>query len=413
MGGVETILEPDELRRYADAIVKASLGVARGDFLFVQGHPEHREIVVATAAAGYRAGATTVDVAYYDPLVERAHYEHGSKESLGVVSPWALRRMRELVKPEGARAVITGEADHGYLDGVDPKRIAAETAGVAAQTKFYRRANLDLNARWTGAAWPTEYWASQVYPELAPLAGKRKLAQDFLWFCRLTDDDGSGAAGWLNHVKAIARRSAKLTKLELSGLELRGPGTNLDVKLTPGARWLGGQEQTAAGVKVAPNMPTEESFTSPHATGTNGTFACTFPLTFRGKLIEGLRGEFSNGRLVRLEAAEASDRDFIASHIDSDPSGNGRRLGEVALVDSTSRIGQSGRTYFHTLLDENAAAHIAFGAGFGGTRPHGSRGLNRATIHLDVMIGGPDFEVTGITPKGKRVPVIADGLWQI
>jgi len=197
------------------------------------------------------------------------------------------------------------------------------------------------------------------------------------------------------------------------GLELRGPGTELDVKLTPGARWLGGQEQTAAGVKIAPNMPTEESFTSPHATGTNGTFACTFPLTFQGKRIEGLRGEFSNGRLVRLDAKKAADRDFIASYIDSDPSGNGRRLGEVALVDATSRIGQSGRTYFHTLLDENAAAHIAFGAGFGGTRPKGTRGLNRATIHLDVMIGSPDFEVTGLTEKGKRVPVIAGGLWQI
>ena len=116
---------------------------------------------------------------------------------------------------------------------------------------------------------------------------------------------------------------------------------------------------------------------------------------------------------MRLEAAKNADRDFIASYIDSDPSGNGRRLGEVALVDATSRIGQSGRTYFHTLLDENAAAHIAFGAGFGGTRPNGTRGLNRATIHLDVMIGGPDFEVTGITAKGKRVPVIAAGLWQL
>jgi aminopeptidase len=66
------------------------------------------------------------------------------------------------------------------------------------------------------------------------------------------------------------------------------------------------------------------------------------------------------------------------------------------------------------LLDENAAAHIAFGAGFGGTRVGARKvGLNRATVHLDVMIGGPDFEATGITAKGKRVPVIADGLWQI
>ena len=185
------------------------------------------------------------------------------------------------------------------------------------------------------------------------------------------------------------------------------------MQLPPGARWVRGQEETSAGGKIAPNMPAEGSFTSPTATGTNGTFACTFPLTFQGKRIEELRGEFSNGRLVRLEAKKASDRDFVASYIDSDPSGNGRRLGEVALVDSTSRIGQSGRTYFHTLLDENASAHIAFGAGFGGTRPNGTRGLNRATIHLDVMIGSPDFEVTGITEKGRRVPVITGGLWQI
>jgi leucyl aminopeptidase (aminopeptidase T) len=41
------------------------------------------------------------------------------------------------------------------------------------------------------------------------------------------------------------------------------------------------------------------------------------------------------------------------------------------------------------------------------------RGLNRSTIHLDVMIGGPDFEVIGIGARGKRVPVIADGLWAI
>jgi len=29
------------------------------------------------------------------------------------------------------------------------------------------------------------------------------------------------------------------------------------------------------------------------------------------------------------------------------------------------------------------------------------------------MIGGPDFEATGIDAKGRRVAVIRDGLWQI
>jgi len=408
------ILEPGELRRYADAIVKASLGVAKGDTLVVTAEPAHRELALAVVEAGYRAGATICDLWYIDPLATRARLLHGRDDALGVVSPWAARRYKELVKSSGARAAITGESEPGYLDGVAPRRLAADIGGAAKRIAFFRRANLDLKARWTGAAWPTDYWAEQVYPELSALEGKRALARDFLSFCRLTDADGKGSTGWLNHVRAIARRSAKLTRLGLTGLELRGPGTALDLRLAPESRWLGGQEETPSGVKIAPNMPTEESFTSPHAAGTNGTFACTFPLSFQGRLIEGLRGEFLGGKLIRLDASNKQDRDFVAAYIDGDPRGNGRRLGEVALVDTTSRIGQSGRTYFHTLLDENAAAHIAFGAGFGGTRT-GPRavGLNRATVHLDVMIGGPGFEATGITASGKRVPVIADGLWQI
>jgi len=408
------ILEPDQLRRYADAIVKASLGVTKGDTLVVTAEPTHRELAVAVAAAGYRAGALVSDVWYSDPLVIRARLEHAQDAALGLVTPWADRRFREMIKPSAARASITGESEPGFLDGIPAKRIAADISRAAKRTMFYRRANLDLRARWTGVAWPTDYWAGQVYPKLSPLEGKRRLARDFLWFCRLTDEDGKGATGWLNHVRAIARRSTKLTRLELTALDLRGPDTNLKLGLAPGTRWLGGQEETPWGVKVAPNMPTEETFTSPHAAATEGTFACTFPLSFQGRLIEGLRGEFRGGRLVRLDASTKKDRDFVAAYLDSDPNGRGRRLGEVALVDATSRIGQSGRTYFHTLLDENAAAHIAFGSGFGGTRTEKPvRGLNRASMHLDVMIGGPDFEVTGITAKGKRVPVIADGLWQI
>ena len=408
------ILEPRELRRYADAIVKASLGVTVGETLVVQGEPAHRELAVAVAEAGYRTGARVVEVIYGDPLVLRARLKRGRDEALGVVTPWSARRLRELMKPSAARAVITGESEPGYLDGIPPQRIATEFSRVAKQTAAYRRASLDLRARWTGAAWPTDHWAAQVYPKLSPLEGKRRLAQDFLSFCRLTDADGPGSSGWLRHVRALARRAAKLTRLELTALELHGPGTELRVRLSPGTRWLGGQEETPRGVKIAPNMPTEETFTSPHATATEGTFACTFPLAFQGRLIEGLRGEFRSGRLVRLDAAKAADRDFVASYIDSDPSGNGRRLGEVALVDATSRIGRSKRTYFHTLLDENAAAHIAFGSGFGGTRSETpARGLNRSSVHLDVMIGSPELTAVGITAKGKRVPIIADGLWSI
>ncbi|MFI9598114.1 integration host factor, actinobacterial type [Nonomuraea sp. NPDC052265] len=38
-------------------------------------------------------------------------------------------------------------------------------------------------------------------------------------------------------------------------------------------------------------------------------------------------------------------------------------MGELALVDSSSRVGESGLTFMETLLDENATCHLAWGAG--------------------------------------------------
>jgi aminopeptidase len=408
----EPLLPAESLARYADAIVRASLGIGKGDTLVVQGQPEHRELLVAIAESAYKAGAQFVDVLTADPLVTRAKLLYGKDDALGALSPWRRRQLREIAGPNGALAAITGEGEAGYLDGVPPKRIATDYSRLAKQTTFLRRAQLNQRSRWTIAGWPTDHWAAQVYPELSPLVAKQRLAKDLLRFCRLADEDGKGTSGWLKHLRTLGRRSARLTKLGLTRLELRGPGTELELGLVSGTRWLGGPETLVDGRMLAPNMPTEETFTSPAAPKTNGTFRCTFPLSFRGRLIRGLRGEFSNGRLVRLEADSNDDRDFVAAYIDTDR--NGRRLGEVALVDASSRIGQTGRTYYNTLLDENAAAHIAFGSGFGGTRlDTPPRGVNRSTIHLDVMIGSKELEATGFDGRGRRVPLIQEGTWQI
>ena len=408
----ERLLPPDTLARYADAIVRASLSIGKGDTLVVMGQPEHRELLIAIAESAYRAGAQFVDTVTVDPLVLRARLLHGSDDAIGVLSPWSRRRYREASSPHGALAQIAGEGEAGYLDGVPPERIAADYAGLAKQVSFLRRRQLNLELRWTIAAWPTYHWAAQVYPRLEPLKAKRKLARDLIRFCRLEDADGKGTSGWVKHQRTLTRRSARLTKLGIARLELRGPGTELDIGHVDGTRWLGGFETLADGRTLASNIPTEEVFTSPDPRRTNGTFRCTFPLSFRGRLIHGLRGEFSNGRLIRLEADSDKDRDFVAAFIDTDRMG--RRLGETALVDASSRIGQTGRIYYNTLLDENAAAHIALGSGFGGTRSETpARGINRSTIHLDVMIGSPELEATGFDARGRRIPLIHEGAWRI
>jgi len=178
--------------------------------------------------------------------------------------------------------------------------------------------------------------------------------------------------------------------------------------------WRGGGERDHWGRQIAMNVPTEECFISPDAAATEGTFRCSRPRSFGGRVIEDLSGEFRGGRLVRLKAKREADRDWLARYLAAIP--NADRLGEIALVDASSRIGQTGRIYYNGLLDENAAAHMAFGSGFAKTRtvPIGQKrhGVNRSKTHIDVMIGTDALNAVGIRQSGKPVPLVADGLWQ-
>jgi aminopeptidase len=90
------------------------------------------------------------------------------------------------------------------------------------------------------------------------------------------------------------------------------------------------------------------------------------------------------------------------------------RLGEVALVDGEGRVGGLDTVFFDTLLDENAASHIALGESYTFTAGEADRGrLNHSSIHVDFMIGGDDVDVTGVTAAGDEVPVLRGGAWQI
>ncbi len=269
--------------------------------------------------------------------------------------------------------------------------------------------------RGTICAWPTDDWAARVYPELDPERGKQRLAKDLLRFCRLGPKDPPGHAGWTRHLAVLRRRAAALTQLDLAAVHFRDRGTDLRVEIASFSRWRGGGEVDRWGRRIAMNVPTEECFISPEARSTEGTFRCSRPRNFGGRMIEDLAGEFRGGRLVRLEAKRKADGAWLASFLAAIP--NADRLGEIALVDSSSRIGQTGRIYYNGLLDENAAAHIAFGSGFAKTRtvPLGRRryGVNQSKTHIDVMIGTDDLEADGIRKSGKRVPLVRDGAWQI
>ena len=87
--------------------------------------------------------------------------------------------------------------------------------------------------------------------------------------------------------------------------------------------------------------------------------------------------------------------DLIRAHIASDE--GAARLGEAALVDRSSRVGQTGLVFYDTLFDENAASHIALGsailqcvpgaAALSSRSERRGRGINKSSLHTDFMIG--------------------------
>ena len=96
------------------------------------------------------------------------------------------------------------------------------------------------------------------------------------------------------------------------------------------------------------------------------------------------------------------------------------QIGELALIPNDSPISNLGILFYNTLFDENAACHIAFGAGYPTNIRGGAsmtraqlmeKGLNDSAIHEDVMIGAPDTHVTGITKSGEEVTIFDNGEW--
>ena len=123
-----------------------------------------------------------------------------------------------------------------------------------------------------------------------------------------------------------------------------------------------------------------------------------------GTIIRGLRVRFEGGRAVEIEADENGPALRSRAEIDE----GAARLGELALVDGQGRIGPLGTVFYDTLLDENAASHIALGLGFPFAVAEDERPrVNASRTHIDFMIGSPELEVTGITADGERVPVLA------
>lgn len=389
----------------AQLAVTVGANVSVGQTVIVNAKLGQEALARAIAVAAYDAGAHLVDVSYADPHVQLARLEHAPDDAMGKVLPWVRRRPLELAEVQGALISLSGPAAPGLLDAVDSGRIGRDAVAIKEGIEVIA----DRAISWSILPGPTEPWASLVFPDLDGPAALEQLWKEISHICRLDEDDP--AAAWRARSDDLAAAAVRLGEAELDSLHYLGPGTDLTVGLLPGVRWSGGGFETKWGQRHLPNVPTEEVFTSPDPARTEGLVTSTKPLLVSGRAVLGLKVRFEGGRAVQIDADEGAD--LLRELVQRDEDAN--RLGEVALVDQSGRIGASGTVFHDTLLDENAASHIALGAGFRNLAQDAASGepINQSGVHTDFMIGGPELEITGRTRDGREIPVLIGERWAI
>jgi aminopeptidase len=390
----------DRLDRYAELAVRVGANVEEGQNVFINTQLEHAPLGRALTRAAYAAGARYVDVSYRDQHVRKAMIEFGPDEALTHTPDWLQERAEASA---GAASIwTTGDPEPQLLSDLDGERVGK--AQMKELSEIGRRHMVERVTNWTGVAYPNEGWASEVFGE----PDVERLWEAVAFCTRLDEPDP--VAAWREHMSRLESRAAKLNELAFDAIRYRGPGTDFTIGLLPNARWMSALFRTAAGREYVPNMPTEEIFTTPDHRRAEGTISSSLPLALLGELVKGLKLTVKDGQIVEVDAEQGAD--VVRSQLASDATA--ARFGEIALVDGTSRVGQTGITFYDTLYDENATCHIAYGFGipevFDGEP---GEGMNVSTVHTDFMIGRPELEVDGLTKDGSAVPILRNETWQL
>lgn len=238
---------------------------------------------------------------------------------------------------------LRGASDLHIHDGVPAEALAAHQKAMGTISTL----------RWEGTRWCLVRIPDETMAETARTSFE-DLQTMFLEACAL--DWSAKAEEWQETADTLTATSA---------VRLVDQDTDLTFS-TRGRRWV-----VFAGEK---NLPDGEIATAPVVESLNGRIAFNLPGVLGGRIVEGIRLAWTDGKLV--EAAAATNQEFLRSVLDTD--GGSSVLGEFG-IGVNPRID---RFSYDILYDEKmvGTVHAALGRAYpecGGT--------NQSSIHWDII----------------------------
>ncbi len=400
------------MRKYAEVAIHVGLGLEPGDRVLIEIPTALPDLAHDLVDVAYEGGAENVEVLWVDAAVDRARFTHGRAAATETISERS--RFKALAFEDGVSYLRVSAEDPASMAGIDAALVGGFTKHNNQFVSPSRAGQMALEIPWAVIGAPVPGWTMAVFPDTDLDEATERMWDAIFRACRVHRPDPANA--WHLHLDDLIARRDHLTTRRYVALRYRGPGTELEIGLPDGARWDGGAATTSHGRRFAPNIPTEEVFTSPHRDKANGRVEATKPLSYFGSLITGFWLELRDGAVVDWGAEGGGD---VLGQILSTDAGSAR-FGEAAMVPQSGAVAAEGLVWNNTLYDENDACHIALGASYPTCLEGGpalsvderlAAGLNQSSVHVDFVVGSPDVSVHGVSPDGSEEPIILGGEW--
>ena len=397
------------IERLADLVVGFGANVQPGQIVAIDAEIGKEELTRAIAASAYRHGAKFVDVAYFDLHVEaRAdparRRGHARLRALAGTASGCSSSATSAPRASGS----PGRRRRACSTTSTPPRAGRDQLPALKETRRGRQRRddeLDDRARARRRRGRSSCTRTSTPDEALATLWRADRATS----CRLDEDDP--VAAWRERARPLVGAAERMTERRFDALHFEGDGTDLHRRAAADdARGWRRSFETVDGIVHMPNLPTEEIFTRP--TRSAPTASCARRSRSSSAARSSAASRSSSGRPRRAHRRRRGRRG--AARLRRRATRAPSRLGEVALVDGDGRIGRARHAFFDTLLDENAASHIALGHG---VRVHGGRGGPRAPEPARDPHRLHDRRRRRRRHRrhrdGDEVPVLRGGDWQV